>query len=347
MNKNYSLQALRAIAAMLVIFAHSITQINIAVTTNGTFGFVLKILENFGGLGVYVFFIISGYIMAYTTVNIASNTKNAIIFIKKRIVRIYPVYWICLTILIIGWAAGVFLKSHDFYFDKILFSYLLIPFKADNSSSISPVLTQAWTLMYEMFFYLTFSILLLINVKGWKRTWYMFIAYIILYLLSKYDVFSSDVLNIFLSKKFLFLFIVGMFLFDIETKIEKIKDENKLFLGSLFFCSFILLTLAFIPAFIIEPDVIMFLLAIIIFIQFYTCRINNLWLNKLGDASYSIYLTHGFVVLLYGHVIKRMNFDIIYLILLSSIPFILSLLVGVFFYQLVELRLINFFKKAL
>ncbi|HBB2725281.1 TPA: acyltransferase family protein, partial [Klebsiella variicola subsp. variicola] len=166
MGRNYSLQALRAIAAVLVVFAHTITQINMASEINGYLGYVLKTIESLGGLGVYIFFIISGYIMSYTTCDKKGGRQEAISFLKKRFLRVYPVYWICLSIMTIGWAGGIFLKSHDYSIYKVIASYLLLPFSDPYSGNINPILSQGWTLMYEIFFYFSFSVLLYLDVKG-------------------------------------------------------------------------------------------------------------------------------------------------------------------------------------
>ena len=84
----------------------------------------------------------------------------------------------------------------------------------------------------------------------------------------------------------------------------------------------------------------MFPLAVVVFLLFNTRNVNNTYLNLLGDASYSIYLTHGFIVMLFGNLIKRFDFSLLTLCSLVFLPFVFSLVLGVYFYRVVELKVI-------
>ncbi|MCW9533237.1 acyltransferase family protein [Klebsiella oxytoca] len=100
-SRNYSIQALRAVAAIFVVVDHTLTQFNLYNLNAGYAGKILSNLENLGLIGVYIFFIISGYIMSMTTNNKPSGFNSAAIFIKKRLIRIYPTYWIWLSIMVV------------------------------------------------------------------------------------------------------------------------------------------------------------------------------------------------------------------------------------------------------
>ncbi|MDP8602230.1 acyltransferase [Serratia marcescens] len=157
MKKLESLQYARAIAAMLVVIDHTVTQFSLYQSTGVDFiDTMLKKTINMGNIGVYVFFAISGYIMSYTTKNKNFDILYAKIFIQKRIKRIYPLYWIYLSIFIALWAVGLAMRSHHYSFSQIIYSYILIPYGVTDDKITPPVLTQAWTLRYEMFFYITF-----------------------------------------------------------------------------------------------------------------------------------------------------------------------------------------------
>ncbi|QSS41818.1 acyltransferase family protein [Klebsiella oxytoca] len=156
-SRNYSIQALRAVAAIFVVVDHTLTQFNLYNLNAGYAGKILSNLENLGLIGVYIFFIISGYIMSMTTNNKPSGFNSAAIFIKKRLIRIYPTYWIWLSIMVVLWLLGIALRSHHYSLDKIISSYLLIPFTDTNSTNFNPILSQGWTLIYEMLFYCIFG----------------------------------------------------------------------------------------------------------------------------------------------------------------------------------------------
>ncbi|ELH1124035.1 acyltransferase [Escherichia coli] len=339
MGRNYSLQALRAIAAVLVVFAHTITQINMASEINGYLGYVLKTIESLGGLGVYIFFIISGYIMSYTTCDKKGGRQEAISFLKKRFLRVYPVYWICLSIMTIGWAGGIFLKSHDYSIYKVIASYLLLPFSDPYSGNINPILSQGWTLMYEIFFYFSFSVLLYLDVKGLKKVYYLFGFYFCVYFLGRFNFFPWISLNLFLQKPSFFLFILGMIFFECQDVFRHLFHNYLLRLFIVVICIF-LLFYVFDPNCSMKPDFIMYPLSALIFLLFNSCNINNRTLNLLGDSSYSIYLTHGFIVLLFGNIIKRLDVNYNYALLFSSLPFIFTIMIGVYFYKYVETKVI-------
>jgi len=70
---NLAIQYLRGIAAIVVVFAH--------------FRFIPGL--NGGAIGVDIFFILSGYIMSLIS---PKYINNRLIFIKKRFIRVYPLY---------------------------------------------------------------------------------------------------------------------------------------------------------------------------------------------------------------------------------------------------------------
>ena len=73
-----NIQALRALAAVMVVFVH----LKILLDTIG--------LPLFGGAGVDLFFVISGFVMVHTTQKRPPSPSE---FIRNRIARVVPVYW--------------------------------------------------------------------------------------------------------------------------------------------------------------------------------------------------------------------------------------------------------------
>lgn len=69
---------------MSVVIAHTTTAMKAGGITDG-----LR-LEYFGNIGVYIFFIISGFIMMSSTYERKWNPKEAIVFIVRRLKRIIP-----------------------------------------------------------------------------------------------------------------------------------------------------------------------------------------------------------------------------------------------------------------
>lgn len=154
-----SLQVLRALAAMIVVFCH----INGAINDR----FLVKPLGTLldgGYIGVDLFFCLSGFIMYYTSRDRIGVRGAVWEFILRRILRIYPLYWL-LTFLTIGVAQ---FESHlvndwKLNFPYVLKSLLLVP------QPFAPVMYQAWTLVHEVKFYAIFAGLMLLPTRWAMR----------------------------------------------------------------------------------------------------------------------------------------------------------------------------------
>lgn len=138
-----NIQALRAVAAFLVIFVHLED--------------ILKImgLPKFGYGGVDIFFVISGFIMIAVAVR---NKPGPVSFMLERFARIAPLYWVA-TVLVFGLAlAAPFLfKGTQATLDHLLKSLFFIPYARENGT-VFPLVFVGWTLNYEMFFYALFAL---------------------------------------------------------------------------------------------------------------------------------------------------------------------------------------------
>lgn len=156
MNKLHSLQALRAIAAWLVVFAHALLTLYGEERTSAS----MRALADFlGMLGVSVFFVISGFIMIHTSTNEYGSRGAAWRFFRKRLLRVAPMYWL-ITFVVIGLAlVGRFERMTT---EQVVKSLLFIPYSIEPGK-FRPVLGQGWTLNYEMFFYALFAISLLLR----------------------------------------------------------------------------------------------------------------------------------------------------------------------------------------
>ncbi|HBR1796194.1 TPA: acyltransferase, partial [Klebsiella pneumoniae] len=157
MKKNiFGIQYLRAYAALLVVFNHLWS----------TGGVISKYLgfDIIGGFGVDIFFVISGFIMAYTISDYSKPERFGIgwSFIKKRIHRIYPLHVLVLVPMILVYILECILKKDEVSIYSIIGSVFLLPdFTASSSyRMINPV---EWTLVYEMIFYISLSAFIFIT----------------------------------------------------------------------------------------------------------------------------------------------------------------------------------------
>lgn len=151
-----NIQFLRAIAASLVVMQHSFSR-------GQSYGFaalLLDPLEGFGLAGVDIFFVISGFIMAYSQ---SRAPKTARAFILGRLVRIVPLYWawMALIIALIIIVPDVFRTLH-IDLKHILYSTL---FLSQAVLQDVPFIDLGWTLEYEMLFYIVFGLTLLPGIR--------------------------------------------------------------------------------------------------------------------------------------------------------------------------------------
>ncbi|MBB6004496.1 acyltransferase [Arcicella rosea] len=158
-----SIQFLRGFAAFVVVFYHigGYIKKNFPVDFLGDF-------FGFGFAGVDLFFVISGFIIHFTSKQYFGNPSKLKEYLIKRIVRVFPIYWIILTVMFFfSWLTSiishreVFGANYPHNLVSYFQTYLLLP--------LHPAINAvSWTLSYELFFYFIFSFLIIS-----KRLWFV------------------------------------------------------------------------------------------------------------------------------------------------------------------------------
>ncbi len=141
------------VAATLVVVTHSTFYASerldhgISVWTRGT-------------RGVDIFFVISGFVMVYSSQKFMNSADGWKVFAKRRIERIVPLYWIVTTlkVLIVLSTAGLALHT-NLNFSTAACSYLFLPSR-NLDGKIEPLVGVGWTLNFEMLFYALFALAL-------------------------------------------------------------------------------------------------------------------------------------------------------------------------------------------
>jgi exopolysaccharide production protein ExoZ len=161
--KLLTIQSFRGIAAMLVVLFH------LAPTTLKYFHYLsFNDVFSFGWMGVDFFFVLSGFIITYIHYNDIQQPKgNWGTFLKKRFIRIFPIYWFVLTLMFLiyvflmkgqvhdEFVFNVHSPAHWFYLFR---QYLLLP--GDDY-----LVGVAWSLSFELLFYLVFAICIITGLK--------------------------------------------------------------------------------------------------------------------------------------------------------------------------------------
>ena len=147
-----NVQFLRFIAAFLVVLYHAARHVRMSGADPGP---LFAVAEATGFAGVDVFFVISGFIMVFTTRSQA-GAASSLEFLKRRLARIYSGYWpfFILAAVVFAWA-----RPEHFGAASLLKSFMLWPAPLDQV-----LLDVSWTLSYEMYFYLVFGALVILGV---------------------------------------------------------------------------------------------------------------------------------------------------------------------------------------
>lgn len=144
-----NIQALRAFAALNVVLFHAIGA-GMAYDLKPA---LLAPLEGWGANGVDVFFVISGFVM---TVAQQQNPKSPRTFLRGRVARIVPVYWVAtalMVLLLLALPAQALELGLSFL--RVTTSFLFV---SGPVMSREPLVYVGWTLEYEFAFYLLFAL---------------------------------------------------------------------------------------------------------------------------------------------------------------------------------------------
>jgi peptidoglycan/LPS O-acetylase OafA/YrhL len=302
-----SLQVLRFAAAFFVVLFHvgSGLQIQYQLTTN-PFGL--------GAAGVDIFFVLSGFIISYTT----NPARGFLDFARRRVARVVPLYWLLtLAVIIIALAKPDLLNSTVLTQQAIIRSFLFVPYEKSNGA-IQPLLFLGWTLCYEMFFYLIYGLCALASGRG--ASWLA--SGVLLFLVGLNSLWPDGPAEWrFYTSPILVEFVLGMGL-------QEIFSGSDYFRNAYFTASLVL------PG--IVPPAIFSALVVIgcLFWKVQKTRL-ILALVLLGDASYSLYLVHPYTIQPAMKLLsKDASLGLVFLLLCAAV--IWTVAISLALYHLVE-----------
>jgi exopolysaccharide production protein ExoZ len=305
-SKLLAVQALRAFAALMVVFGHTLGTVHresqgISPTINLSWG-----------AGVDLFFVISGFIMVYSSERLFRQPKASLIFLLRRLARIVPLYWATTTFFIIS----VFAFSNNTAFlslPAILTSYLFIPYNTHGSTDgfVFPIFDLGWTLNYEMLFYVIFA--LFIWLDRWRAS-AMVVVFIGALVVFGLLVRPESAALRFWTQPISLEFILGLFIGLAKRSTITIPTSLRLiffFAGLLFIFAdpfglrSILGTTPNDFTRVIAwgvPSALMLAAASLSNDAAADERLG--WASGIGDASYSLYLTHPFILLAFNKIAR-------------------------------------------
>ena len=337
--RNYHcVQALRAMAAGLVVIHHSITMwLNWVMHRPGG-----PHWQN-GAAGVDIFFVISGFVMAISLPGLAGKKNKAGVFLWRRFTRIVPLYWGALSLRLVQLKLRPSTELSCMLTPwRIVASYLFIPAR-NGKGDIFPVVVAGWTLNYEVFFYLLFATALALNISPLAFLTPCLTALALIGMARPETWPDFTVLASPLVIEFLFGVLLAHF--AIRRRLPG-KGLGWLLLGGGFLLLMLIPDMGTTWRFLAWGVPATAIVTGAVAVEKGVGERLPKWLLGAGDASYALYLTHSFLLPYLGNAMGRMR-----LTGLPALAVAVGLGLGISFaaaaavHRYVERPLINAFKK--
>lgn len=354
-----NIQALRAFAALWVAWYHTLQPV-----TTGSYG--LQVATNgmpwlheagaVGWIGVDVFFVISGFIMACSTCDMPGGRRDACDFMWKRVKRVVPLYWVLTTAVV---AAALvlphFFNSYRFELVHAIKSYLFLPAARPDGVALPP-LVPGWTLNYEMYFYFVFGLLLWLGVHRSLRAFVLVFAGSVVagQVLQRQAPWPASAMGFVVTSPLLLEFLAGV----IIARVVRQARVPGWAAAAAMLCGVALLRhwMIDIPAEGAAPRHIAELYRVLALgvpaalLVAGAVLLERTWafprpVLHLGDASYSIYLTHFFIPGLCAKLFVWAGLAHADANLFVGVCMTLIVLCGLFFYRYVEMPMLKAWKR--
>lgn len=340
------LNGIRAIAALAVLFSHIM---------GGLSHFGLNQLGkslNLASFGVTMFFTLSGFLITYLLLKEKEKTDKELINIKhfyiRRVLRIWPLYFLYLSVCVIIFA----FLSTDYDKSQLFFYVFLLANVPLILQQSLPYLGHLWSIAVEEQFYLfwpwvakvkkqkllRYTVILLILLLAMKYLFF-FINY-------KYSI-QTPLITITVTR--FYCMIIGCIAAILYYRESKIIN----YLSSIYFSvfSWLILFLAAINKFqisssLIDHEIISIITVGIILTQIkrenYIIDLDSKPFNFIGKISYGIYVYHPIIIFLYSKYFGAFINDIWYnyLIIFILIP-ITTIVVSYYSFNYFEKRFIK------
>ena len=284
-----SIQILRGFAALMVVFYHmpsalGLNHIDIPVLNSG----------------VDLFFVISGLVMVLSTKDGRHDQRT---FLMLRFTRIIPLYWIMTFFMA---AAITAFAGRAVSLEEIIKSLLFIPYLDTATGFVQPVLGVGWTLNLEILFYTLFAATM---TFGALRQIAAIGALFALAVIARVVLKPADTTVLFFyTSPILFEFLGGMVLGHLVGRLEHWPASLSISAVVFAVASALVMRLGFdLPRTVAQGIPAMILVAGCVGLDARFQRFAPSILSKLGDASYSLYLTHTITLLAITPVVARTN----------------------------------------
>ena len=211
------LDAFRGIAAFSVMIYHFTTIYDITFSEVST-----KFSLDYGWLGVPFFFILSGFVITLTV----EKCKSAKEFLLKRFLRLYPTYWICLSVTVAVIFLGDWGAKYETFnksIPEVLMNYTMFHryFNFDNVDG------AYWSLLPELLFYILMAALLTIG----RHKQLIIYNSILISICSIHYFFPLPIIGKTLAVHYILLFMIGINFYKIYTQQSNLYNHILIFIN--------------------------------------------------------------------------------------------------------------------
>ena len=358
-----AIQCLRGLAALMVVADHLMERlIKNGLLSESLFRWAWAL----GDTGVFSFFAISGFIIIYSN-NSAQGPGSAVAFLKRRFVRIVPMYYLCtVAYLFMSLAAKKGLPDWQHVLASLLFLPLArldgataIPASAPNAYVLfRPIYELGWTLNYEIFFYALIAITLVVGLSLRRATIALVAVMALLAMAGLYlrlpagHNLGFDMI-IYYTRMIVLFFAAGVIAAFIRLRLpsaavrfDRWPIVSGLLIGLALTADIVASATLASP----YPVLLLATFVVIVLASSPTLMANSHSfvlgaVRRVGDASYSIYLIHSFLLGAVALVAARLPVPAIVAVLVAFIAaFVISIAVGSLCYAYVERPLLRRFR---
>ncbi|MEO6655262.1 MAG: acyltransferase [Pyrinomonadaceae bacterium] len=306
--RDLPMEGVRGLAVILVFFVHYNSHFGSWISENSISFTISRFLWSIGHSGVDLFFVLSGYLIYGS---IIKKSRPYISFIKRRIERIYPTFLFVFAIYLI---LSIFFPAKNKIpadlsaaIVYVLENLLLLP----GLFNIEPLITVAWSLSYEFFYYLFIPVVVgVFGLRRWSSS-----ARIVFFFILAAAIIAGPQIGVPLPFRMI-MFISGVLLYEtMHVGCVRIEREPR---SDRWVIIFVLITFpliyalsdgeAFLP-FGLEDNLAQHLRIVVLSVGFfflslacfsYKSTLSRVFawtpLRWLGNISYSYYLIHGLTI---------------------------------------------------
>lgn len=280
------LNVLRGVSALLIVLYHYTVQYDKSIGHIVPYTFTVPQ----GCYAVYTFFMLSGFLTVYT----CKENETAVHFVKKRFLRLYPMFWICMAVTTLY--MFILMPERIPSIKQFLVNMTMVP----SLFGVSAVDGVYWTLVKELFFYIGFAIILQMRLlkkdkANWLWGWLGLAVFSVVYSYGPFHFPFRGGISLFLMPEYIYAFLAGCSVYYFN-KSKKMKNKAML-IGYMMICvglCFWMKAGEIAVFFAVSLGILLICTQKRINEQIYICKGILTPMLFISEISYVLYLTHQF-----------------------------------------------------